>query len=786
MWILDCAGDLLEGRRLWLKPGRTFTLGRNKHAGIERAIDHKTVSRTHFQIEVYDVDDETMNKTNARSKIRIEDLGSKTGTTVNDKVLKKEEAFVTDSIITVRPGTYPHVLTITWTPQIFTTSFSKKEILKGDHNAIQQSIKHLDIRAITEYKPGETTLLLAQKRNTAKVLQALIEGKPIVKSTFLDSLLALATSDAPETLSKLEADFDRTWPDCDPVMYLPPPGKETTDKPVEAYRPDQKRSTIFDKHTFFFFDSSQLDTLLQPITTGHGKAVMLTVSQTSSTVAESVKTIMSTTKGGHAVIVKLNDLSNSQPWLAHHIDQVCSEVGIEGILQAEIIDAILGNNSSQLRKAVNRPTSSHTTQPSTDPESPRNESVGASTSNHDESSAPTHRISSPQPSPQDDNPRPRKRIRPMITRRKIVAFDDGFNPDAVVPYEDDDFNIADEPQESLHNASPEPIIKDEPAEKVTTTIIDDSEDEEIDRLLPATAAMRRQKKAQEAEAREKGIPLKSAIAAPKLAEQPKAKKEVKLVDVRETAKARTKAEDEKYQKEQDELQEMLDKDGEFGNKPANLVNIVQMELPERLPKSRPTSSIHGSSWRDEWQGRPNYKGFRRRGQASALPPKIIIPLVVQNSLNSQSVTENSNSSVRQSRGRRRRGIGAGSDSDGDEPRRTRQPGTIRRQFAAAVAKKAREACREQAGNPTNNENQESDDDVRISTIKRVSDTKRPATSPPAGERRREKQPRVSRRPRKGRFGITESDSESSENESRLRRQKRSNGFESEKSREEVW
>lgn len=778
MWILDCSGDFLEGKRLWLKPGKSFLLGRTKHPGIERAIDHKTVSRKHFLIQVYDVDDQTKQESGARTRVRIEDLGSKTGTTVNDNLLKKAETFPTDSVISIRPGSCPQVFTMTWTPQVVTVSLSKKEVLKGELGSLQQRFSSLDVRVINEYRPGETTILIAQKRNTPKVLQALIEGVPVVKSTYLEAMLAAASVTDPETLSNLERDFDAAWPDCDPAVYLPPPGKEITDKSIDAYRPDPARATIFAKHTFFFFEQAQMDILLPPITTGHGKASLLPNKDGNTTVSESVAVIRSVTKAGHAIIVKPNEMDDSQLWWSQHIDQVCLNVGIEPIVQADILDAVLGNDAKKLRKFS-------TLSPSEDcadsgpamisqsgasnVASAQTTSWVADTDNDRDSLTAEPRTTLQQQTPEDDNPRPRKRLRPLTTKRKVVAFDDEFDPDAVTPYEDD--SVVDDTSNEPDPAAPsQPAVKDEPqpTTQVAENVVDDSEDAEMDRLLPATTAMRRQQQAQEAEARRKGLPLKSVMAAPKTTEAPKPKKEVKLIDVRETARAMRAAEDEQYMKEKEELHDMLAKDGEFGNKPAKLVNLVYIDLPERRAQPQTGTAIHGSTWRSEWEGRANFKGFRRRGNANALPPKVIIPLVSQAS---QIADNDSDSGPRQSRGRRRRGLLAGQESsEEDERAKSKQPGTIRSRFAATMAKRAREASRNHKDVPV--EARESDDDDVM--IRDISTTarKRPAFSPPAGTRRHEKQPRVTRRPKKSRFGVPVSDdSESSDNSSRLRRQR---------------
>jgi len=662
MWILESNGDFLQGKRMWLKPGKKYLFGRVKKDGVRFAIDHKTVSRKHFVITVEDIKDQDVGNVYARSHITITDENSKAGTNIDGVLIKGKSQELKNAVTSIRPGSCPHELLITWVPRVITFGLSKKEIKNGLLKAKQDQIKELDIKAVSDYLSEQTTHLVTQKRNTAKGLQALIEGKHIVTDTYIDALIyasAPADLDEEERLCALEVDFEEAWPD--PAHHLPPKGKEPTERPADSYRPDPARKKIFDKYVFVFFDHVQYDQLLPPITTGHGKAVIFKPTDTS-TVEEAHDFVRNAVSNQtRAILVRVNEPDEGQSPVTNLIDNLAKRLGIEPASQSGFLDAILANDASQLRKPQSLSTASNVSatphlgrelshmnghvnngssstlrsQPSAP--SPKQGSVASD-------SAPSRNVrgASEQSSIPDDNPRPFKRARYIPPKKGFDNFDDDFNPDAIVVYEevepsqpatqhrsqrtaksqvDQDFPVKEEPTSTnRHAKSPTPL--------------EDSEvDDNMDDLLPAAAAMRRQKQRDDAEARRKGEPVKSAIPQAKLEPFLKPKKEVKLIDVREALRARKEAEKEADEKERRHVQELQEEEDDHKG-PANLVKIVEYELPVRQHSDNGINAYKGVEWKPEWNGRPNYKGFRRARDANTngnspakRPEKIIVPLV---------------------------------------------------------------------------------------------------------------------------------------------------------------
>ena len=59
--------------------------------------------------------------------------------------------------------------------------------------ALRDRFESLDIKLLTDYNIGQTTHVISKKRNTAKGLQALINGRHIVTESFLDAITTVVT-----------------------------------------------------------------------------------------------------------------------------------------------------------------------------------------------------------------------------------------------------------------------------------------------------------------------------------------------------------------------------------------------------------------------------------------------------------------------------------------------------------------------------------------------------------------------------------------------------------------
>ena len=367
MWILESPGDFLGGKRLWLKPGKKYLFGRVKKDGVRFALDHKQVSRKHFIVDVAEVQDGEVGQVHTRTKIKIIDQNSKSGTTVNGQILKGTDLPSRDldkAENSVRPGNAQE-LVIKWHPCVVTFNLQKKELKAGALKQKQDRVKALGIKAIAEFTSDSTTHLVVLKRNTAKGLQALISSRYIVLESFIDAVEYAATPtnlDAEEDASPLELDFDSAWPNA--AEHLPPPGREPSVRPVENYQPGPDRIQIFQDYIFVFGDQAQYDNLLPAITTGHGKALMLKIVENETSVNEiydymlraggkkSSNGTSSQLQPGGAILVRWDSKSDQKEWTTGLINEVALRMNQRAVDQSEFLDAILANDAMLLKQTV--------------------------------------------------------------------------------------------------------------------------------------------------------------------------------------------------------------------------------------------------------------------------------------------------------------------------------------------------------------------------------------------------------------------------------------------------
>ena len=231
--------------------------------------------------------------------------------------------------------------------------------------AIRARLEDLDIKTIIPYIIDKTTHVVASKRNTAKGLQALINGKFIVQDSFLDAIVYATTPgnlDEPESLSPLEEDFDANWPNA--KDHLPPPSKEPGQRSADLFAPNPGRGNVFDGYTFVFLEQLQLDTLHAVITNGGGKALLFNLVPGKTTAEEIVRFVKNAagekgmgefedgSEGKGVVVVKFRLISDFEDWTIQTQQRVALALDQRLIEQNEFLDVILTNDPSKLRRAL--------------------------------------------------------------------------------------------------------------------------------------------------------------------------------------------------------------------------------------------------------------------------------------------------------------------------------------------------------------------------------------------------------------------------------------------------
>jgi nibrin len=158
---------------------------------------------------------------------------------------------------------------------------------------------------------------------------------------------------------------------------------------------------------------------------------------------------------------------------------------------------------------------------------------------------------------------------------------------------------------------------------------DDENDEDVlDQLAPAAANLKRRRLADEIARRRKGEPSppRAVIAGPETKALTKKSKKVKVeIDVLEIARQRREKEEEIARAEREALQEAVD--GMDIDQIRNLAIIEDMDVKRSAPP--PGAGAHGDEgdrWDERWNGRKNFKKFRRGEGGPRVLNKVIVPL----------------------------------------------------------------------------------------------------------------------------------------------------------------
>ncbi|KAL7791285.1 hypothetical protein V8C37DRAFT_382575 [Trichoderma ceciliae] len=646
MWLLENE-EAFEGRRLWLRPGKTYLFGRTAVEPGLLALSHNTISRKHLTITIGSVIKGCTHNPSSRSHIKIEDLATKIGTVVNGQ---KINASIYDTQVEeyeIMLGKCPSKFRLKWHPAVFTFSFTNKELQTQPLESLKERFEQLDIKLLTDYSVKHTTHVISKKRNTAKGLQALINGKYVVTETFLDAITSVTElsdgADSQES-SSLEMDFDKFWPNA--MEHLPPRGGEPMQHPDEIYTPDDSRRDVFEGYTFIFYSKLQYDNLMAPITDGGGKAMLHPIEPEETRVDGFVRYVKGVagekgsgsfndgSEGKGVVLVRfLPARGELVGWYTEFITAVSLLLDHRPIEQNEFLEAILINDASKLRRPLEVESSTRTE------DSRRAEtSLPGHMSQQSGDSQTTPVVT--EPSQQGDSqPIPRRaRVRKPVKRR-FAGFD-GDDDD------DDEMGIEGPPP-------PQPPPAQEPARHHPPPYQDEGglfvsqepdapfaadgqganfrsqrkrppspvpENDLMEGMAPAVAKFKRQRlergdnfaaPSPEAE-RSELDPANTQTEAKK-----KVKEELDVLAVaaknREEAEARARAEAE-------DLANLPDGIDLAEIRRLNIVEEVEIRSTDRGSGRTRDQDIADGRWNPKWNGMKNFKKFRKRGEVVARQP----------------------------------------------------------------------------------------------------------------------------------------------------------------------
>ncbi|OCK77842.1 hypothetical protein K432DRAFT_333173 [Lepidopterella palustris CBS 459.81] len=655
MWILEHDEDLFGGRKVWLKPDTKQIFGRTKAAkqngvdGNTYYINQKSVSRKHVIISVLPVKPGDGRNPHTTSKLQIIDT-SKTGTHINGEKITGETRTLEKGDYSVQLGSWDKPLRITWQPVVLTYSQTSKQ------SKDQQSrLEALDIKTCSEYVVGHTTHVVAIKRNTPKGLQALVNGKHIVTYAFGDALIRLAAAQNPDPdnyiPSLFELDFESNWPN--ELDYLPPVGLEPVPRPVEVFKPDSERGEVFAGFTFVFCNENQIGNLQDPISNGGGKALLYDLRPGETTVDEFVHYVRNVAgkksmgefndrgSGKGVVVVRLNTPEGDQ-WGTEFMNGVDRELNQRSMAQSEFLDAILMKNASSLQQPLpDEIASSSIPPPLTSVTMIDSNPTRTATTSTEAPENP------PKPTQSIQEPTVKRRVRRPITISRFQGFDDFIAPLKTQISDDTPMNHSAAESQPIqdsyinsHTASASNMqTQAQLGRKRRSSPPSDSiyESEEIENLLPAAAAMKRRRIEAAGRTSTSASPAPESAAASKrpkgraaeILEQlqaAKKKSQKKDINVMELARERRQEEEERARLDAESLREAMQ--GVDIRELRGLAQVEEMEVRPRVAAR--AEKQHGERWDERWNGRKNFKKFRRRGGEGGagvpLIQKVIVPL----------------------------------------------------------------------------------------------------------------------------------------------------------------
>ncbi|KAL7924082.1 hypothetical protein ACQKWADRAFT_287204 [Trichoderma austrokoningii] len=646
MWLLENE-EAFEGRRLWLRPGKTYLFGRTAAEAGQLAISHITISRKHLTITVQKVAEGQAHNLSSRSHIKIEDLGTKIGTVVNGQRIKGGAYDTQVEEYEIIPGKSPSKFRLKWHPAVFTFSFTTKEMQTQPLTSLQERFEQLDIKLLTDYSIKHTTHVISKKRNTAKGLQALINGKYIVTESFLDAVSSvtapLDAGDGQES-SYLERDFDEYWPKA--MDHLPPRGNEPMQHPDELYTPNNERKDVFEGYTFIFYSKLQYDNLMAPITNGGGKALLHPVEPEQTQVDDFVRYVKGVagekgtgsfndgSEGKGVVLVRfLPAKGELVGWYTEFVTAVSLLLDHRPIEQNEFLEAILINDASKLRRPLEMESSNRT------------QTLRPGEASLQEPLTQQSRISvteSPllsQLSQGESQPIPRRggRGRKPV-RRRFAGFDD-----------DDDDMGADEPPPPYEPPKPQMLAQEDEgglfvSQEQSEPFMPDSQDIDVrthrkrppspipendlmEGIAPSVAKFKRQRIERGDDFAAPSPQPEENVVEPAAETKEKKKKAKEDLDVLAVVAKNREAADARARAEAEHLAHLPEGIDLAEIRRLHIVEEMDVRIPDRASGRDKEQEIANGRWNPKWNGMKNFKKFRKRGEVvGRQPARVIIAL----------------------------------------------------------------------------------------------------------------------------------------------------------------
>ncbi|XP_075536692.1 nibrin [Dermacentor variabilis] len=236
--------------------GGEFTVGR-KGADILIAND-ASISREHAVLSVAPLPEDRLEDVSFVPLLRVKDLGSKYGTSVNSRELGKsdETALREGDIVTFGKlgSKYKMCYNAPYVVATSCLSTPEKERLKV-------TLKKIGARLKPEWSICCTHVVMAAIRLTMKATAALLAAKPVVTPDFFT-----------EVQNRVQRQ-DLT--DVDPAAFIPDVTEECLTLSKETFGCNEARKSVFSGKTFYFLTEKQYKSLGELVVSGGGRAELV-------------------------------------------------------------------------------------------------------------------------------------------------------------------------------------------------------------------------------------------------------------------------------------------------------------------------------------------------------------------------------------------------------------------------------------------------------------------------------------------------------------------------------
>lgn len=331
MWIIsipEVAEHNLSTHERWLRPGSTFSIGRSADNDLSIA-SVKSLSKQHVQIKLGNVPQALTTKIPPRTQVTVCDLSSKFGShlsilnSTEDVISVQQEYKVTTDEIQLRLGKAQFEFRIFWRPIVIALSNVKLE-------DVRKQCDLLDIRYSKEYL-AETTHVVTSKYNTPKTLQALLEQKWIVGVPYIRAL----ANQADDMAKQIQSLPDVSW-----SSYLPQ-DEYSQLYGHAAFLPKAGRELSFAGLKFVFFEKKQCQALTAAIMAGSGQVLEYTGHLDKHEISSYLTSLL------RAIVVMPRDDLYIQV-----LEGLLPTLGVSSLTQGDFLAVIMSNGEHDVHRVT--------------------------------------------------------------------------------------------------------------------------------------------------------------------------------------------------------------------------------------------------------------------------------------------------------------------------------------------------------------------------------------------------------------------------------------------------